>query len=173
MTAGNSVLRKLDRAGTLAENTLLVIILISMILLAGAQIFLRNFFDTGFFWGDEMLRLMVLWITIAGGLAASRSDRHISIAILDRLLPDNVQVYTKVIIDLFTAAVCGLFTWHSARFVMSSHEFGDMLMRGVPAWIPQIILPVGFALMTYRHLAKALGRPFQVRRKSTEDVASE
>lgn len=156
MTAKVSILEKLDRAGTAVENALLVSILIGMILLAGTQIFLRNFFDTGFFWGDELLRLMVLWITIAGGLAASRSDRHISIAVIDRLLPKKAQFYTKVIIDLFTAAICGLLGVHSARFVMSSYEFGDMLMRGVPAWIPQIILPIGFALMAYRHFVKAV-----------------
>src|SRR5210317_593410 len=117
-----------------------------MILLAGTQIFLRNAFDSSLFWGDEMLRLMVLWLTIAGGLAASRMNRHISIAVLDRFLPEKAQAFTKSIIDLFTAAVCGLFAWHSARFVMSSYEFGDMLMRSVPAWILQVILPVGFAL---------------------------
>ena len=82
-----SVFNRLEKAGTHAEDALLLIILISMILLAGTQIFLRNFLDTSLFWGDEMLRLMVLWLTIAGGLAASRMDKHISIAVLDRFLP--------------------------------------------------------------------------------------
>ncbi|MDH3903642.1 MAG: hypothetical protein OES90_10530, partial [Xanthomonadales bacterium] len=53
----------LERAGTHAEDALLLIILVSMILLAGTQIFLRNAFDSSLFWGDEMLRLMVLWLT--------------------------------------------------------------------------------------------------------------
>ena len=160
MTTAGSVFDKLEKVGTYAEDALLLIILISMILLAGVQIFLRNFFDTGFFWGDELLRVMVLWLTIAGGLAASRMDKHISIAVLDRFLPPRAQTVTKIIIDLFTAGICALFAWHSARFVMGSYEFGDMLMRNVPAWSLQIILPVGFALMAYRHLVLALKRPF-------------
>ena len=130
-----------------------------MIFLAGTQVFLRNFFDSSLYWGDEMLRLMVLWLTIAGGLAASRMDKHISIAVVDRFLPDKAQLVTKVIIDLFTAFICGLFAWHSARFVMGSYEYGDMLMRSVPAWTMQIILPVGFALMTFRHIILAFTRP--------------
>jgi len=129
---------------------------------AGTQIFLRNFFDYSLFWGDEMLRLMVLWLTIAGGLAASRIDKHISIAVLDRFLPDTVQLVTKIIIDLFTASVCALFTWHSARFVIGSWEFGDTLMKNTPAWMLQIILPIGFGLMTYRHLVLAIKRPFNL-----------
>jgi TRAP-type C4-dicarboxylate transport system permease small subunit len=149
----------LERVGTHAEDALLLIILVSMILLAGTQIFLRNAFDSSLFWGDEMLRLMVLWLTIAGGLAASRMDKHISIAVVDRFLPVKAQLVTKVIIDLFTAFICALFAWHSARFVMGSYEYGDMLMRSVPAWTMQIILPIGFALMAFRHLILAITRP--------------
>jgi len=157
-----SVLSKLEKAGTYAEDGLLLIILISMIFLAGTQIFLRNFFDTSLFWGDEMLRLMVLWLTVAGGLAASRMDKHISIKVLDRFLPDAVQLASKIIIDLFTASVCALFAWHSARFVMGSYEYGDTLMKNAPAWMLQIVLPVGFGLMAYRHLVLAIKRPFDL-----------
>jgi TRAP-type C4-dicarboxylate transport system permease small subunit len=157
-----SIFKQLEKAGTYAEDALLMIILISMILLAGTQIFLRNFFDYSLFWGDEMLRLMVLWLTVAGGLAASRMDKHIRIAVLDRFLPDNVQIVTKIIIDLFTASICALFAWHSARFVMGSYEYGDMLMKNIPAWILQIILPIGFGLMAYRHMVLAIKRPFNL-----------
>jgi len=157
-----SVLSKLEKAGTYAEDGLLLIILISMIFLAGTQIFLRNFFDTSLFWGDELLRLMVLWLTVVGGLAASRMDKHISIEVLDRFLPDGVQLASKIIIDLFTASVCALFAWHSARFVMGSYEYGDTLMNNAPAWMLQIVLPVGFGLMAYRHLVLAIKRPFDL-----------
>lgn len=162
MSRTASILSKLEKAGTYAEDTLLLVILISMILLAGSQIFLRNFFDTNIFWGDEMLRLMVLWLTVAGGLAASRMDKHISIAVLDRFLPDAVQLITKCIIDFFTASVCALFAWHSARFVMGSYEFGDILLKNTPAWMLQIILPVGFGLMAYRHLVLGTKRAFNL-----------
>jgi TRAP-type C4-dicarboxylate transport system permease small subunit len=156
-----SFFKKLEKAGRYAEDTVLMLILIGMILLAGAQIFLRNFFDYSLFWGDEVLRLMVLWLTVAGGLAASRMNKHISIEVLDRFLPARLQVITKVVIDLFTAGVCGLFAWHSARFVMGSYEYGDTLLKNTPAWMLQIILPVGFGLMAYRHLLLALKQPFQ------------
>jgi len=154
-----SIFNGLEKAGTHAEDALLLIILIGMIFLAGTQIFLRNFLETSLYWGDEMLRMMVLWLTIAGGLAASRMDKHISIAVLDRFLPARIQLVTKVIIDLFTAFICALFAWHSARFVMGSYEFGDLLMRNIPAWTLQIILPIGFALMALRHLILSVSRP--------------
>ncbi len=159
MSRQPSIIIKLDKAGRYLEDTLLIVILLSMILLAGAQIVLRNFFDFSLFWGDEMLRLMVLWLTVAGGLAASRLDKHISVEVLDRFLPYKLQMPVQIILDLFTASVCALISWQSARFVMSSYEYGDTLMNNFPAWIAQIILPVGFALMAWRHLLFAFKRP--------------
>jgi len=162
MRTGISIFDKLEKAGTYAEDAVLALILISMILLAGTQIFLRNLFDYSLFWGDEMLRMMVLWLTVAGGLAASRIDKHISINVLDRFLPVRLQFANKVFINLFTSMVCVLFSWHGARFVMSSYEFGDTLMKDTPAWILQIVLPVGFGLMAYRHLLLAARRLFHL-----------
>jgi TRAP-type C4-dicarboxylate transport system permease small subunit len=146
-----SILARLDRAGRTAEDAVLVTILTGMILLAAAQIVMRNFLNIGLIWGDELLRMLVLWIAMAGAIAASRTDKHINIAVLDRFLPEKIKVAVKSVIHLFTAVICGAVAWYSAQFVMTSREFGDILMGSVPAWIPQIILPVGFGLICYRY----------------------
>lgn len=135
----------------MVEDTVLVIILSAMILLAAAQIVMRNFMNIGLIWGDEMLRMLVLWIAVAGAIAASRSDKHINIAVLDRYLAEKLKLPVKVVIHTFTAGICGVVAWHSAQFVMTSREFGDILMGNVPAWIPQLIMPVGFGLICYRY----------------------
>jgi TRAP-type C4-dicarboxylate transport system permease small subunit len=144
-------LSRLDRAGRWAEDGVLVIVLIAMILLAASQIVMRNFLNIGLIWGDEMLRMLVLWIAVAGAVAASRSDKHINIAVLDRYLPAKLKLAVKVFIHLFTAGICGVVAWYSAQFVMTSWEFGDVLMGSVPAWILQLIMPVGFGLICYRY----------------------
>lgn len=145
------MLARLDRAGRLAEDSVLVVILTAMILLAASQIFMRNFLNIGFIWGDEMLRMLVLWIAVAGAIAASRSDKHINIAVLDRFLPEKVKLAVKILVHLFTAGICSVVAWFSAQFVLTSREFGDILMGSVPAWLPQLILPVGFGLIAYRY----------------------
>jgi len=142
---------RLEKIGRAGEDAVLVIILGGMILLAAAQIIMRNVFNFGFIWSDEVLRMLVLWIALAGAVAASRGDRHINVAVLDRFLPDKVKTLSKIVINGFTAVICGIVTWHSVLFVQTSREFGDLLMGGVPAWLPQLILPVGFGLICYRY----------------------
>ena len=165
MSRTTSIFNKLEKAGSLAEDGIIFVILLSMILLAGTQIFLRNLFDSSLFWGDEMLRMMVLWLTVTGGLAASRINKHISISVLDRFLPARFHVVTHVVTELFTSIICALLCLHSARFVIGSYEFGDKLLQNTPAWILQIIVPIAFGLMAYRHLINTVRHVFALLEK--------
>ena len=151
MSRAEITFSRLEKAGQVAEDAVLVIVLTTMILLAAAQIVMRNFFDFGFIWTDEMLRMLVLWLAVSGAVAASRTDKHINIAILDRFLPDKIKLLVKIAVHVFTATVCGIVAWYSVQFVQMSHEFGDVLMGGIPAWLPQLIMPVGFGLICYRY----------------------
>ena len=142
----------MGKAGIAAENTLLVLLLLGMIGLSVAQIVLRNAFDTGFFWTDELLRLMVLWVAVVGAVAASRTDRHISINLVENYLGERSLAATKAIVHAFSAVICGLVMWFSLDFVRTSHEYGDILLGAVPAWWLQCVLPLGFGLICYRYL---------------------
>ena len=157
MKRPESILDSLERAGKWGEDALLVLILTTMILLAAAQIVLRNFFDIGFIWGDEILRMLVLWLAVAGALAASRSDRHISIDVLNRFLPERASQAVKAVVHLFTAVVCGVVAWHALQFVKTSYEFEDVLLGNAPAWILQSVLPVGFGLIAWRYALFTFG----------------
>lgn len=145
------MLDRLARWGKAAEDTVLVLLLCAMIVLACAQIVLRNFFDSGLIWGDEALRLMVLWLALAGAVAASRADKHIAIDVLSRFLPPLGQRLTRILTNGFTAFVCGLVAWHALQFVLQAYEFEDELLGGLPAWWFQAVMPVAFALMCWRY----------------------
>ena len=96
MSRLKKILGGLEQAGKWGEDAILVLILTAMIFLASAQIFLRNFLDMGFIWGDEMLRMLVLWLAVAGAVSASRTDKHISIDVLNRFLPPRVSLAVKI-----------------------------------------------------------------------------
>ncbi|MEM7612219.1 MAG: TRAP transporter small permease [Pseudomonadota bacterium] len=160
------LIRKLARWGKAGEDAALVLLLGAMILLASSQIVMRNMFDSGFIWADESLRLMVLWLALAGSVAASRADKHISINVLSRFLPATGQLLARVVTNLFTTGVCGLLAYHSWRFVAESREYEDTLLGGQPAWWFQVVLPVAFALMCWRYLCFLLADSYRlVRRK--------
>ncbi len=147
-----------DRAGRWLENASLGLLLGGMTLLACTQIFLRNFGMGSLFWGDEAVRLMVLWIAMIAGIAAAREDRHISIDVLTRLLPARLRALPTLVVDVFTAVVCFALAWYGWRMVSFAIADGDTLLVDKPAWIFQIVLPVAFFLMGWRYVIWAIRR---------------
>lgn len=143
--------QRLRRICTVCEDTLLALMLFGMIGLGALQIVQRNFFDSSFVWTDELLRLLVLWIAMAGAVAASRDDRHIVIDLLSRFLSDRHALSVRSILDLFTLSICALLAWHSGRFVYGEWEYGATLLGGLPAWPFQAVIPIAFAIIAYRY----------------------
>ncbi len=141
-----------DKAGRFCENLMLGLLLGGMIVLASAQILLRELGLGSLFWGDEAVRLMVLWIAMVAGVAAAREDRHISIDVLSRFLPPRGQAFAALLVDLFTVAVCLTLAWYGSIMVRFALEDGDSMLGAVPAWMLQAIVPAAFLLMAWRYL---------------------
>jgi TRAP-type C4-dicarboxylate transport system permease small subunit len=135
----------------------LVALFTAILGLSTTQIVLRNFFASGLFWADELVRLLVLWLAVAGALAATRDRRHIAIELIVRSLPDTLQRLTRSIVALFAAVISGVFAWQSYRFVLDSREFEDTVLGNWPAWYFQLVLPIGFALIAWRFVTTAIG----------------
>lgn len=149
-------LGRLDRLGQLLENILLVGLLGAMMLVAVGQIVLREFFDSGFFWGDEFVRMLVLWLAMVGSIAACRDDRHIRIDAISHLLSKRKVAVARLLVDAFAAAVCGVIAWHAGRYLQLEIEFGDTVFLDIPAWAAHVVVPIAFGLMSYRFAVSVL-----------------
>ncbi|MEN8204434.1 MAG: TRAP transporter small permease subunit [Pseudomonadota bacterium] len=138
------------------EDGLLGLILFTMVVLASSQVIMRNLFDSGFSWGDPLLRLLVLWLGLMGAMVATRLDRHLTVDALLRVLPPALQRITRFMTKLATAAVCALLAWHSARLVAIDYEYQSLVIGSIPAWIGDLILPIAFTVMTLRLVLQAI-----------------
>ena len=137
------------------ETFLLLFFLLTAILLACAQILLRNFFDMGIFWADSALRIMVLWIGMIGAMFASRNKKHIRIDILSRYLPVNFRNNVWRVTELLTAIVCGIVAYYSIKFIQYEYIDGAIAFANVPVWLCETIIPIAFIIMALRYLVYA------------------
>ena len=140
------------------ETALIALLVLAMVLLAGAQILLRNLFDTGFSWADPLLRAMVLWTAMLGALAAARDDKHIGLDLLTHFLHGRPKQIARVIALLFAAAVSSAMAWHGWNLVEVDFGAGTAI-AGIPGWVIEAILPVGFALLAIRLAVRAFRPP--------------
>lgn len=141
----------------LLEDAALVLLLLVMILLAVAQILMRNLGDQSLVWADPFLRVAVLWIGLLGASIAARDNAHIAIDIATRYLGGVAARAAGVLLSLFAAAVCGIVAWHAFLFVRDEYAGGMTAFAQVPAWVCEAIMPVAFALISVRYLLHAAG----------------
>jgi TRAP-type C4-dicarboxylate transport system permease small subunit len=132
------------------EQTLIVTFLSFMIVIAFLQIVLRNLFFTGLDWGDQLLRNLVLWIGFIGATLATKEGKHINIDVISRWLPSLGKNIVTLITHLFSFLICCLLTYAALKFIKNEVQMENMTFLNIPAWIPELILPMTFGLMTFR-----------------------
>ena len=138
------------------EESLLGIILLSTIIFAVAQIFLRNFFHSGIPWGDSLVRILVRRLGLIGAMIASRNHRHIKIDIISRHLATANQLRLRRFTDTFSAIVCFIVAWYAFTFARIEYQDGMLAFENVPVWLTEAIIPFGFFIMAVRFLLSAV-----------------
>ena len=133
------------------EDSILVGLLLLMILLAAAQIFLRNILDVGMVWADIVVRVLVLWVGLIGAMTASRKGDHIKIDIISKHLTTRMSWLIKGITDFFTAVICSIVLFYSIKFIWFEYMDGNRIFGDIPVWICQVIIPFSFLVMSLRY----------------------
>ncbi|MBS0583104.1 MAG: TRAP transporter small permease [Proteobacteria bacterium] len=144
------------------ENGILTVLVLILVALAGAQIIMRNVFGGGFSWADPFLRTLVVWTAMLGALAAVREDKHIAVDVLQRFLPPGAQRLARVLTLLFAAAVCAALAWYGWGLVGVDLDGDAKSEFGLPNWLLESILPIGFGLMALRFVVRAFATPTHV-----------
>lgn len=158
------VLNTIDGWLNKAESTLLIGLLLIMVLLAFAQVILRNVFSAGLIWGDILLRHFVLWIGFLGGALGISHKRHINIDAITHYMTPKMNSSFSVFTNLFGAAVCVFLTIAAVKFVNNDISTNTFVYGQVPSWYAEIIIPLGFALFVFHFIARA-ARNFEEMRK--------
>lgn len=161
-------IHKLGRLITYIEESLLALLLGVMIILATSQIFMRNLWGGGIDWSDPLLRVLVLWLGLFGAMAATRDGSHIKIDLLSKLLPAAAARFLEPVTNLVSAAICAIVCYHAGRFVMMEYQDGSSAFATVPAWLCEVIIPIGFGLMALRFFTYTLTALFPPLQRGAE-----
>lgn len=146
------------------ENGLLAILVLVLVGLAGTQIVLRIFFETGLAWADSFSRSLVLWTGMLGALAAVRDDKHIALDVLQRFLAPRAQYVARLVTLGFAALLCAAMAWYGAGLVAIDYaeglqSSGGSVVGALRACFAESILPVAFGLMALRFALRAFAPP--------------
>jgi len=140
-------------------TTLAVVLMLSLAFMAFVQVILRNLFAFGLNIVDELMRNGVLWIAFTGAILTTLHSKHISVDILPRLLKGQARSILNWILNLIAGLICLILSWFSIQFIRLEISMRSLISGVIPAWIIEIILPVGFFLLALTFFLRLTEKP--------------
>ncbi|NNE44508.1 MAG: TRAP transporter small permease subunit [Gemmatimonadetes bacterium] len=129
---------------------LLAVLLLTMVLLSGLQILLRNAFDSGLLWIDPLLRHLVLLLAFTGAVAATGTKRHVQINVLGRLLRGAGQRIGGTAIALVAAGGSLALAHAGLELLREELDFSEVVFLGIESWIVVGVFPLAFLVLAFR-----------------------
>jgi tripartite ATP-independent transporter DctM subunit len=138
------------------ENLVLVAAVLALVVLPLSEMVLRRF-HTGVSGSISFVQKFTLIVGMIGGAIAAREDRLLSLSTLVSVLEGRWKEYAKLFSHSFAAVLCSFLCVASWQFVLSEKDSGGIIAYDIPLWMFQLVMPIGFALITFRlvwHAAK-------------------
>jgi len=91
---------------------------------------------------------LTLWIAFIGAALAARSDRLLALS-ANTFLPERWGAGVRLFVSAVGAAIAICLAWAGAQFVNAERLDAGMLVLGIPRWVAQSAMPVGFLAVAF------------------------
>lgn len=133
------------------EDSLSVIALLSMALIPLIEVVARMVYPAGIPGSDMWVQHLVLWVAFLGAAIAARRGELLSLSTAV-FLKGRTRRIAQVITGGAGSAVCIAMARGSWALLMAEREGSASLGFGVPVWLAQSIMPIGFTVIGIRLL---------------------
>jgi C4-dicarboxylate transporter, DctM subunit len=136
------------------ENVLISLVLAALVFLPLQGIVLRG---TSIVLpaSSAMQSYLTLFICMIGGAIAAREGRLLALSTVTTLLKTRIKEIARFSSGSFAAAVTAFLGYAGFTFVLHTRESGDIIAYGMPRWIVQSAIPLGFAIIAWRLIRHA------------------
>ncbi len=168
-----TALKWFDRVLARIEGWLIITFLWLMVIFTFIQVCLRGLYTHGHLqwanslmghldWSEPFVRLLVLWLTFLGASLLTRENKHIKIDLFSALLPPKWLRVREFVLSVVCVAISAIMLKVCIDYVKMEMEFGGTLFLYLPNWIGELILPVGFAMILFRFLLRAIDQALEI-----------
>jgi tripartite ATP-independent transporter DctM subunit len=144
-----------ERGRMRAEDVVLAITLGAMMVLPILEIVLRKVLSRGISNEPAIVQHLALVAGMIGGAIAARDGRLLALGSVETMIRPAWRPAAKFVSRVVSGAVAALLCWASIQFVRSERASVSTLAYGIPVWVVQLVLPIGFALVGWRLLVEA------------------
>jgi len=139
-----------------AEDLLVSLTLAAMVVVPIADAILRGIAGIGITAAPLIVQHLGLVAGMIGAAIAAREGRLLLLSTLgENVMKGRARTVARVFTGAIGAFVAAFLSAASYAFVQSEHGFGKTLVYGVPVWLVEAALPLGFAVIAARLLYRA------------------
>src|SRR5215831_118826 len=131
------------------EDGIAAMALAAMVVLPLAEIITRRLFGVGVPGSGPFVQHLTLWVGFLGAAIAAREGKLLALA-TGTFVPQRWRRATTVFASAVAACMATILAIGAVQLVLSERETGTIIAANVPAWIGQLALPIGFALIALR-----------------------
>jgi len=150
--------RKLSLWGAFVASGLLIVLILLILL----EIVLRYFFNTSTMRADEYSGYLYLALVCFGLGYTFLHDGHIRITVLTAKISSKSSSLVDIFTGLVTLGLLGFILYRTVLLTWDSYQTGVVseAVSATPLFIPQLALPLGFALFMLSVIAFIVQRMF-------------
>jgi len=141
------------------ENGFAIFLLVGMALLPILEIVGRRLWRTGIPGSNALVQHATLWIGFLGGAIAARDDRLLSLGRLTDRFREPYRAGLGAFVAAVSTSVSLMLAWSGFQLVRAEFVDREAVVAFLPVWVAEAVIPAGFALVAWRLVRVASGRP--------------
>jgi TRAP-type C4-dicarboxylate transport system permease small subunit len=136
-------------------RVLIAVILVLSVLLNFANVVLRKFFFHPIVGAEEVMNFLMVAVVFLGAGVVAFDNTHINMEILVDRFPPRIGVVFRAFAQAAAIVVAVALIVLGLPIVQRLQQFNELSQAAnVPLWIPQLMVPVGLALLVIGALAR-------------------
>ena len=142
----------ISRVTALFEEYVVVFTMLLVTVIMCVQVVMRYVFAKPLLGYEELARYSMIWLAFIGAAYATRKRSHIKVDILPLIIKDERSLKKAGIIqDFLSFGFCTVFLYWLWVLLQAAGYRTPAL--GIPVWVPQLGIVIGFILMLCYFLA--------------------
>ena len=160
-SAGASADTPIDRVVAWINRTIVILSSIALVLASCVltySVIVRYFLKISTDWQDEMSVFLIVGAVFMSSAAIQAQRGHIGIEAIVGLLPQRVNRWRMLLVDVASLAFCGYFAWKSLSLLREAiaGDYHSSSTWGPPLWIPYSLMTAGMTLLSVQLLLQVV-----------------
>jgi TRAP-type C4-dicarboxylate transport system permease small subunit len=129
------------------------VLLVVIVVVTFAQIVLRNFFDSGLPWYDDVSQFSMSWLALFGSMWATQNHQHLDTGLkLHRKFNKKLYCLTEGLLALLIVGSAVLLAYQSTVFCLTSMSVSSIALPWLKMGYVFIALPLAMLFLCYYYL---------------------